>query len=152
MNQGHEGSVEEREERHDAEGFLRDQLADGPKPAKELQRDADDAGISRATLRRAASRLGIEKRKTGAPGSEKQSWHWSLPAPDFPGDDAKMLTAPAKMLTQNGVSTFGSENAGTLATPHTSAKMLTFEPVSTFGGANAGANGSANGHEDVDPW
>ncbi|PJF46431.1 MAG: hypothetical protein CUN48_13830, partial [Candidatus Thermofonsia Clade 3 bacterium] len=64
----------------DAKRFLRDLLADGPLSAKEVKADADGAGFSWATIRRAADALGIEKRKEGgAFGGKGAVWRWYLP-------------------------------------------------------------------------
>jgi putative DNA primase/helicase len=49
----------------DAAGFLRALLSDGPVPSKQVRADADGAGHSWATIRRAAAKLGVEARKEG---------------------------------------------------------------------------------------
>ena len=61
------GDPEERSEREDAKEFLRGLLKDGPVPSKQVRSDADDAGYSWATLRRAQkARLGSRRsRKAG---------------------------------------------------------------------------------------
>lgn len=63
------GSLEE------AKRFLGDLLADGPKPTKSIRADADGAGHTWATIRRAQKFLGIEAKKTGMEGG----WVWVLP-------------------------------------------------------------------------
>ena len=45
--------------------FLRDLLADGPMPAKEVRRHADDAGYPWRTVQRAMRRAGVESRRGG---------------------------------------------------------------------------------------
>ncbi len=65
----------------DAMQFLRGLLEDGPLPAKEVMSDANGAGYSVSTIRRAKEALGIEARKIGgafAP-DRKQFWTWALP-------------------------------------------------------------------------
>lgn len=62
-----------------AEEFLRDVLADGPVPAKTVLKDGEEAGHSRATIRRAQRSLGVIARKQGRPGDNGQQWVWSLP-------------------------------------------------------------------------
>jgi hypothetical protein len=57
----------------EAVAFLRDVLADGPVLAKELLRDAADAGIAERTLKRAKARLGVTSQKVG------DRWTWRLP-------------------------------------------------------------------------
>lgn len=63
--------------RGEAKAFLRDILADGPRPVKEILREARDADISEKTLRRAKEDLGITKQRDGfGPGGQ---WSWALP-------------------------------------------------------------------------
>jgi hypothetical protein len=77
----------------EAECFLRDLLADGPVPAKQVRTEADAAGLSWATVRRGKDRLGIKPHKAGM----DSGWLWSLP---------KMLNRDEDAHLQN-VSTFG---------------------------------------------
>jgi putative DNA primase/helicase len=64
----------------DAKQFLLDLLADGPLPVKIIRGDADGAGYSWATIRRAQKALGIEARKEGgAFGGKGAAWRWYLP-------------------------------------------------------------------------
>jgi putative DNA primase/helicase len=66
--------------RAEAERFLADLLADGPLPVKTIKADADGAGYSWATIRRAQKALGIEARKEGgAFGGKGAVWKWYLP-------------------------------------------------------------------------
>lgn len=65
---------EDGSEKADAEQFLRDLLADGPVPSKQVKADADGAGYSWATIRRAQKSIGVEAIK----GSMKDGWRWSL--------------------------------------------------------------------------
>lgn len=60
----------------DAEQFLSDLLSDGPLPTKQIKTDADGAGYSWATIRRAQKSLGVEAIK----GGMKEGWKWMLPA------------------------------------------------------------------------
>lgn len=57
----------------EATKFLENLLARGPLMASELFDQAEQAGISRATLRRAKAELGITPRKTA------EGWVWTLP-------------------------------------------------------------------------
>ena len=63
-----------------AEEFLREVLVGGPVPQKELKADAEGAGLSWATVRRAKDRLGvIVRRETeGEFASGAGRWLWSL--------------------------------------------------------------------------
>ncbi|MCX7147537.1 MAG: AAA family ATPase [Sulfuritalea sp.] len=63
----------------DARRFLSDLLADGSMPVKSIRADADGAGYSWATIRRAQKALGIEAVKEGGHfGNGKQQWVWKL--------------------------------------------------------------------------
>jgi hypothetical protein len=73
---------EQRTERDDAVAFLREALADGPRPADEITREAERLGISaKGALRRAREELGIKPvpvRLSGRRGVQR--WEWALPA------------------------------------------------------------------------
>jgi hypothetical protein len=56
-----------------AEDFLRQLLADGLTPSSAVKTEATIAGVSWASVRRAADELGVKKQK-GA-----DCWYWSLP-------------------------------------------------------------------------
>ncbi len=58
-----------------AERFLRDLLADGAMPYKEIEQDYKGAGYSLSTIKRAKKRLGVISKK----GSMNEGWFWSLP-------------------------------------------------------------------------
>ncbi|NWG39242.1 MAG: AAA family ATPase [Hydrogenophilaceae bacterium] len=58
----------------DAKRFLADLLVDGPLPSKTIKADAEGAGYSWQTMRRAKHALGIEAVKAGMKGG----WAWSL--------------------------------------------------------------------------
>ena len=68
----------DRGERSDAEAFLRDILAGGPVPAKDVLRAAKTNGVSERTLKRAKSHLGVRSQRMGGLGTDGQ-WHWWLP-------------------------------------------------------------------------
>lgn len=75
--------------RDDAKEFLLEALADGPRPAKELFREAREAGVSEITLRRAAKTLGITRRRVSQRGGNRGGgwWEWALP-PSAGGTEA----------------------------------------------------------------
>lgn len=75
---------EDRSALEEAKDFLRDVLNGGASPAKDVQKQADQAGISYATLRRAKTALKIITRKRdGFFGKkESQQWCWMLPTED----------------------------------------------------------------------
>ncbi len=66
---------EDQSGRKEAEEWLRECLADGPIGAREAIRAANDDGISRSTLWRAANAIRISRRKLGGRGA---GWEWSL--------------------------------------------------------------------------
>ncbi|MGB9112685.1 MAG: AAA family ATPase [Acidimicrobiales bacterium] len=69
-------TADERGQRSDARGFLAGELADGKcHSAKELYKQAEEFGISRSTLNRAKSDLGVVSEKVGYEGP----WSWRLP-------------------------------------------------------------------------
>src|SRR5215203_5580371 len=71
---------EERSALAEAKDFLLEALESAKKPADDLKKDADVAGISVSTLKRAKKVLGVEAKKEGA------VWYWHPPKPDG-GDD-----------------------------------------------------------------
>lgn len=80
----------------DAERFLAALLADGPVPTKTIKADADGAGYSWATIRRAQKALGVDARREGGIG-KSGLWVWVLSDTKAP----KVL----KDAQQNNVST-----------------------------------------------
>ena len=61
----------------DAAEFLRNALKRGPRPMREIEREADLEGIAKMTLRRAADRIGILRQ---GPSKTKDYWTWALPS------------------------------------------------------------------------
>ena len=61
--------------RDEACQWLRDELANGPRPPKQLKAEATKAGISWRTVERAKSELAVKSEKTGYDGE----WRWHLP-------------------------------------------------------------------------
>lgn len=90
-----QGDPEERSAVDDAKQFLSGLLADGPVPFSQVKADADGAGHSWATIRRAQKALGIESSKVGM----KMGWEWALPRRCSEG-------APHKNMST--LSTFGN--------------------------------------------
>ncbi len=60
----------------DVEAFVRRCLVDGPVSSRTMQADTNGAGYSWDRVKRAATRIGVEKHKTGMQGG----WEWSLPS------------------------------------------------------------------------
>src|SRR5262249_46868953 len=61
----------------DAEDFLRDYLADGPKNSNEVIAEAEGGGISKQKLFRARQNMGIKAKRSGF--GRGGQWKWSLP-------------------------------------------------------------------------
>ena len=69
----------------DAKTFLADLLADGPVPVKAIRADAEGAGFSWATIRRAQGAIGVEAVKQGGSfGGAAQKWVWRMPTSGAP--------------------------------------------------------------------
>jgi len=81
----------------DAKRFLSDLLAQAPLPVKSIKADADGAGYSWSTIRRAQNEIGVEAIKEGM----KAGWVWRLPGQKSP----KALKNPED-AQQNKVSAF----------------------------------------------
>ena len=95
----------------DAKRFLSDLLAEGPMPTKAIKADADGAGYSWATIRRAQKALGIEPTKEGGHfGATRQQWLWRLPAEhaqrEHLQDESLKMLKNAEDAQQKEVSTF----------------------------------------------
>ncbi len=90
---GDQGDAGGRTERDDAADWLRDLLAQGPRPARDVEQDARDAGFSIGTVRRAKAAIGAVSRKPAFGGP----WEWALPTPSPTPEDAQA----AKMRTED---------------------------------------------------
>ncbi len=69
---------EDRSDLKEAKDFLHDLLVEGAKPVKDIEKEADDAGIKWRTVERAKKELGA-KAKKGITGS---CWSWYMPVTD----------------------------------------------------------------------
>ena len=75
-----EDSSDGRSVKDEAIEFLRDELADGAVEVKQVERDADAAGINSRTLRRARENIGVKVRRQGETGRKGGGrWLWELP-------------------------------------------------------------------------
>jgi len=63
----------------EAREFLKDILANGPIPAKQIRKDASEAGLSPRTLDRAKNAAGVKATRNGY--GENGAWSWELSAP-----------------------------------------------------------------------
>ena len=73
-------SPDERSAIDDAEDFLRQLLKEGVVSRRQIMQEAEEAGISERTLKRAKSRLGVEANRVSDGNEGKGHWEWSLPA------------------------------------------------------------------------
>jgi putative DNA primase/helicase len=83
------GSMEGRESQdalREAESWLSEQLASGPVPAQKIQTEAEAAGLSWATVRRAKATLSVVAKKSSYGGG----WEWRLE--DAHVEDAQYAT------------------------------------------------------------
>jgi hypothetical protein len=76
---------EEQTATREAMDWLADYLRTGPAKAKDVQREAREAGISEKALRTARERLGVKPTKSGF----SQGWRWALPCED--AQDARVI-------------------------------------------------------------
>lgn len=89
------GEESGRSEIEEACDFLRDLLAKGPVPTKQIKADASGAGHSWATVRRAQKMIGAEAKKQGMEGG----WVWQL-VTEFGPVQSKALTDSEKAPTE----------------------------------------------------
>lgn len=75
-------SPHERTALDDAKKFLREELADGLVMAKQVFKDAREAGHAEITVRRAKTELRVQSEKQGSEG-----WAWRLPDDERDHDD-----------------------------------------------------------------
>lgn len=72
--------------RAECEAFVRDLLADGPRPAAECQAGCEGAGFGGGTITRAKRALGVESKKQGF-----QGWVWRFRAEGATPADADAI-------------------------------------------------------------
>jgi hypothetical protein len=71
---------EERSALSEAQDFLREVLADGPLPSKDVEDEGRGAGIAKRTLDRARQSLGVTSERKGEAGKRGGgTWYWTLP-------------------------------------------------------------------------
>ena len=102
---------ESRSAKSEAMDFLADALSNGPVSAKDIKRDAVEAGISAKSLRSAREALGIKPEKTGF--GDSGGWVWNPPLrcpkmPKVPTFEEGRLRGGEGILRENGGITIGS--------------------------------------------
>jgi hypothetical protein len=119
---------DQRTAKDEAEEFLRDILADGPVPAKDVQEAARNHLISTATLRRAKATLKINIERDGfGPGSTVS---WSIGAQNS-------IDAQHKNMSTYGENEHLWRNDGTAAdpcNPSVDAQQTSMDPEGIYGG------------------
>jgi len=68
-----QASNQEAPARGEAQDFLRDELANGPRPVKEIKAEAREAGITLTALRKAKDRI-----CRACKGGMQDGWYWEL--------------------------------------------------------------------------
>lgn len=115
------GGGDGRTERDDAADWLRELLADGPRPARDVLAHAIAAGFSKRTIDRAKPIARVRVRKETFGGG----WQWELVAPEgcqpapegchipdvgnLRENPAKNPEFPSKVATSEGMATFGGD-------------------------------------------
>jgi hypothetical protein len=109
----------------EAKDWLRDALADGPRPAKEMLAMAKKDGLSKRTLDRARADLGVRASKKDVAGG----WKWNLPG----APAAQDCQEPGHKNTGN-LGNLGNLGQNPAETHTHSLSNLALEPkVATFG-------------------
>lgn len=98
----------------DVDDFVRDCLASGPLASADMQREAKEAGYSFDQIRRSASRIGVEKRKTGF----KAGWTWTLPRAPSPEDGTEECEDVPFQETTSSHSSHASPPSSTVHPAH----------------------------------
>lgn len=99
-------AVDERNATDEVIVWLKDQLIDGPRPAREIQKEARAAGYQDKPLRTARGHLGIKPKKGGFSGG----WMWSLPGQGV--QPAREVAQPPRTIKEGILGTF--DNIGHL--------------------------------------
>jgi hypothetical protein len=114
-------SPEESNALADAKNFLIDFLKDGPRSAKEAQKEARRAGVFERTLYRAKAALGIMSRKSGI--GEGQHWEWGLP---------NAVREPTKTANNESLAIFEQASETKPVTPTSSPNIAKSENLAMF--------------------
>ena len=86
---------------------LRELLASGPRPAKEVVAEAREAGYSRDAMFRARKKIGVVSKKLA--GTMKGGWLWSLPGTQDCGQDCEGSAINLPQSSQSSQSSNGTE-------------------------------------------
>lgn len=110
--------TEERSALTEAQGFLRGVLAEGPKPAAEVRREADSEGHSKRTLDRARHSLEVASERRGEPGRRGGgTWYWRLPSVKGANPNAGDLNGSADCIDGANIAYLSREHDPALSAP-----------------------------------
>jgi putative DNA primase/helicase len=110
----------------EATDFLRQVLADGPVPAKQVAAEAREAGINERTLRRAKDTLGVHVERAYVEGRRGVAgWNWLLPDLDDHTRESEHLNTNVSPPPHNGHADIGDHDIDDHA--DTSTKSTTIE-------------------------
>lgn len=144
--EGH-GGDDARSERDAAADWLRQELADGPRPANEVKQAADDNDFSASTLKRAKKAIGVKTKRIGfGPGS---TCHWGLPGTwnDHRGSNTPIEGQHSNTVPYGPYGEFGPlcDNEDGQSTPKMpmSQPWASSEQVAIFGTSERDTEGSA---------
>jgi hypothetical protein len=84
----------DRQERREADAWLRTMLTDGPVLSKEVEAAAQQAGIARRTLFRSKARLRVEAERVGYGPAGKWYWRLATPTDESPKSATPVEVAP----------------------------------------------------------
>jgi AAA domain-containing protein/DnaB helicase-like protein len=102
---------EARTERDEAMDFLREELASGPQPVKEVQAGARSAGVSTRTLERAKAALGVKAQRESTGQGGPGRWLWALPQDRQP-QDRQPYISPEAALSDSALASEDQGGAG----------------------------------------
>jgi hypothetical protein len=91
-----------------AEVWLRDVLAEGPVPSRDVRAQAKEAGLAWRTVRRAQASLGVRATRIGGLGAAG-TWYWEMPATSKMAKDPLRCPSSEGGHLRHGLATLGSE-------------------------------------------
>src|SRR5204863_232564 len=95
------GPLLDRQERREADEWLRDRLAEGPTPVREIQAAARGAGLVWRTIERAKTRLRVRAALLGYGSAGR--WQWRLPETDSAHDRTPETDTPRPVSVSDEV-------------------------------------------------